>query len=333
MYTSIGELPTQVRMALDDEDSEKWMEAYNKADPHTDEEVLKARKKAWKACKDLPSSFSFSAIASVEDVDKDGEVIGVESIVKHADDYLRAGGNLQDNHGNYNVGTCWDIEPCEIEGKPAVRMWGNIFGGDEVYDAARKAFIKGFNNVSIAGEADTGRYSCDFKGCYVKRNVKQLLEISLCRVPSNRHAKMTWCNENARLKKSSGDVVLGVDSYELHRDYSTCPVLGLRKALRDKGIEAHARPDHVEVPGLSEEMFRKTVPLMKSIGAVGEWRNGTAWLYPREQVVEREFRKAFDAGRITPEGRILSMDREDFDRMYNAGLLEREADGWHLSDI
>lgn len=331
MYTSIEELPTQVRMALDDEDSKKWMDAYNESDPHTEKEVLDARKKAWKACKDLPSSFSFSAIASVEDVDNDGEVIDVESIVKHADDYIRAGGNLQDNHGNYNIGACWDMEPCEVEGKPAVRMWGNVFGGDEVYDAARQAFVKGFNNVSIAGEAGKGRYQCDKKGCYVKRDVRQLLEISLCRVPSNRHAKMTWCNEKARLKKSSEDVVLGVDSYEIHRDYTTCPVLGLRKALRDRGIEAHARSDHVEIGGISSNMFESTRPFLKSLDAVGMWKDGTAYLYPRGQTLESEFRKAYDAGQATPDGRVLDLDRGTFDRLYGLGLLERDGHGWRFT--
>lgn len=329
MYSDISELPTQVRTALDDEDQRKWMDAYNREDPHSESEVRKARRKAWKACKDLPSSFSFCAVASVEDVDNDGEIIGVDSILKHAEDYIDAGGNLQDNHGNYTIGTCWDLEKAEVDGRPAVKMWGNVFGGDEVYDAARKAFIKGFNNVSIAGEADRGRFQCDDKGCYVKRNVKQLLEISLCKVPSNRHATMEWVNGNARLKKSDDGLHLNVESYTIHRDYTTCPILGLRKKLRDAGVDAHASEDKVIVP-ISAEAFAKSRGMLKDMGVWGEWRDGQAHLVPRERLIEQTFCEEYPKGTLTPEGRLLSMEHDRFCDLWSKQLIEERPDGFYL---
>lgn len=332
MYTDISELPTQVRMSLDDEDSRKWMDAYNERNPHTEHQVAEARRHAWKACKDLPSSFCFHAVASVEDVDNDGELIDVESILKHAEDYIRSGGNLQDNHGNYTVGTCWDITKSEVDGKPAVEMWGNLFGGDEVYDTARRAFVKGFNNVSIAGEADHGHYQCDEKGCYVKRTVRQLLEISICRVPSNRHATMIWCNEDARLAKSKDSILLDVENYTLHKDYTTCPILGLRKSLRDAGLDAHATGDAVYAP-ISLETYERMEPRFYGMGLCPIYKasTGRVYLSPRSTVLERTFKSMHYAGWLDDDGKVLDDGMMGVMRpMRRDALFERRSDGWYL---
>lgn len=328
MYTSIMELPTQVTMSLDEDDAKAWMDAYNKEDPKTEEDTFKARKAAWKACKDLPSSFSFCAIASVEDIDRDGEIISVESVLKHAEDYIRSGGNINNDHTNYCVGTCWDIEPYECEGKPAVKMWGNVFGGDEVYDNARKAFVKGINNVSIAGEADKGRFLCDNKGCYVKRDVRQLLEISLCRVPANRHATMIWFNEDSRLEKSADDFRLNVESYTLHRDYTTCPILGLRKSLREAGIDAHAEENGVFV-AMSPEEYSMRAPMFKSIDLCSYYdgEQGGAILNRREALLERIFKSGFDNGYLDEDGDLTThINKAQFVEMHRNGLIAEDGD-------
>ena len=85
MYNSIYELPSQVLASLDEKDATKWMEVYNSLNPKTEKEVKNAKKEAWKACKDLPSSFSFKIKASVDAIDKDREIIDLDSIKKHMD--------------------------------------------------------------------------------------------------------------------------------------------------------------------------------------------------------------------------------------------------------
>ena len=60
-YDNIAELPTQVRLSLDDDDQQKWMSAYNEA-LKDGSDVADAREQAWFACKDLPSSFSYEIV-------------------------------------------------------------------------------------------------------------------------------------------------------------------------------------------------------------------------------------------------------------------------------
>ena len=189
-YASIRELPSQVRASLDDRDCEVWMNTYNAHAPTTDSDAAAARKAAWSACRELPSSFSFKATGSVDAVDDQREILDLESIKTHMDSFIEFGGPLVYDHGNYTVGVVTDWEPEVIEGKNGVAIYGNLFGGAEVYDKMRKAFIRGKNSVSVAGEADHGKYTCDRNGCYSRRNVRQILEISLCGTPSNKYAKM-----------------------------------------------------------------------------------------------------------------------------------------------
>lgn len=66
MYSSILELPTQVRMSLDEDDQKVWMDAYNAQNPQDPESVGEAKKMAWMACLKLPSSFSFDISENAE---------------------------------------------------------------------------------------------------------------------------------------------------------------------------------------------------------------------------------------------------------------------------
>ena len=235
------------------------------------------------------------------------------------------------DHNNYTVGTIWDWKPVEVDGLPGVEVWGNIFGGDKVYDMVRKAFVKGMNSLSVAGESKRGRFQCDSRGCYMRRAVEQLLEISLCREPANRYAKMRWYNEDASFTKSADSNVYGsldVRQYTIHRDYTTCPILGLRKRLTDAGFRCHATEEGVLVD-MDWDSFVRSVPYMVDNGIHGVWTEDGVLMNSKASMLESSFRKCLENGWIDPDGRILkSMPFDEFDELMSKGLVD---DGFRLN--
>ena len=326
MYNSIYELPSQVLASLDEKDATIWMKRYNELNPQTEREVKNAKKEAWKACKNLPSSFSFKIKASVDAIDKDREIIDLDSIKKHMDSYMDYGGNIQYEHGGYHVGCCWDWEPFTKDGMKGIYVWGNLFGGDQVYDDMREHFVKGRNSLSVAGEADKGRYQCDERGCYVRRDVKQLLEISLCTVPANKYCRMEWYNDKANFTKSSSvasDLRFQVDEYEIHRTYNECPHLALKKSLMEAGYDAHAREDGVLIR-MSDSDAERQYPLFKSVGYCTEWVDEGLLLTTRTEAIRKSFHELFEKGLISPDGSIGDVTPDVFHKMLTQSLLTRE---------
>lgn len=331
IYQTIYELPSQVRSSLDEKDQKVFLDAYNEVAPQTEEETKKALKKAWRACKDLPSSFSFNIIATVEDVDKDRDIIDVDSVKKHMDSFMSYGGNIQDDHGNYQLGVIWDWNPVKVEGMDGVEVWGNLFGGDEVYDHARRAFVKGTNNLSIAGEANRGRFQCDEKGCYTRRDVKQLLEISLCKVPANKHCTLKWYNDKAKFTKSAEEGLrLNVTSYNLHKDRENCPIHLLKHDLCAIGYDAHARPEGVYV-AMSRGEYEQTLPIAKSHGLAMEWTGDGALFQERDKAIEKAFKSYHGSGAIDVGGHLtMGTSKNVFRKLYDSGLLVQDGDEWRL---
>ena len=324
MYASILELPTEVQASLDPDDQRIWMDAYNAQDPQDPESVRAARRNAWHACEKLPSSFSFRITATVEAIDKAREVIDVTSLKKHMDSYIDFGGNVQLDHGNYQVGTVWDWAPIEKDGLQGVEVWGNLYGGDVIYDKTRKAFLKGMNSMSVAGESKKGRFQCDRQGCYVRRAVEQLLEISICKTPANRYATMNWYNEAAGgFTKSADDSLnLFVQEYTIHRDYTTCPILGLRRRLAQAGFACHAREDGVLVD-MDWDSFVKSVPYMVEGGVYGEWVGSGVLCNTKESMLEKAYRRCLENDWIDMDGHIMkSMPSEEFRELMRHGLVD-----------
>lgn len=333
MYNSIYELPSQVLASLDEKDATKWMEVYNSLNPKTEKEVKNAKKEAWKACKDLPSSFSFKIKASVDAIDKDREIIDLDSIKKHMDSYMDYGGNIQYEHGGYHVGCCWDWEPFVKDGMKGIYVWGNLFGGDQVYDDMREHFVKGRNSLSVAGEADKGRYQCDERGCYVRRDVKQLLEISLCTVPANKYCRMEWYNDKANFTKSSSvasDLRFQVDEYEIHKTYNECPHLALKKSLTDAGYDAHARKDGVHITMSADDADRQYWAFRKA-GFCAVPDDTGLLVQSKEEFIKKSFMQLFQKNAISPDGRIGEIDPELFHTLLTNGLIIRENGHYVLS--
>ena len=327
MFQTIYELPTQVRSSLDEDDQKKFMEAYNKEAPKTEEEVDKAMRKAWHACSKLPSSFSFKIVAAMDAVDKDKEIIDPESVKDSIDSFIKYGGNVQWEHANYNVGCIWDWEPIKKDGMDGVLVYGNLFGGDLVYDKMRKNFVDGKNSLSVGGEADHGKFQCDNKGCYVKRNVKQLLEISLCAVPANKHCKLEWYNKDAKLTKSassSDDIHMDVVQYEIHKSYKECPIQALKKSLSYVYPEVHATEDGVFVPMSFGDFLDEQVKIRKS-GLRPIWTGKGAMIQDFDIMYERAFKDGHRAGIVDDDGYLTAMiTKSDFEMLYGWGIIDSE---------
>ena len=326
MYNSVFELPTQVLASLNEQDCKVWMDTYNKQNPKTVEEVKKAKKEAWRACRELPSSFSFEIVASADSIDKAKDIIDLDTVKQHLDSFIDYGGNIQNDHHNYTVGVIWDWKPAKNkEGIEAVMAYGNLFGGDLVYDNMRRNFVNGMNSLSIAGEAAPGRYQCDERGCYTRRNVAQLLEISICSSPMNPYCTMQWYNEGASLTKSDSMLNLGVSQYTIHRDASTCPHLSLKRSLEKIGYpEVHARADGCYVPMTMEE-FSKSFPKMVENGLCADYNvvMRSARICRRPQYLERAFKTCFNNGACGGDGYLNSkIPRQAFRTYYYNGLLE-----------
>ncbi len=328
MYSSIFDLPTQVLSSLDPVDAETWMNVYNSTDPKTPDEARDAKKLAWHACMKLPSSFSFTIVASTDTVDKAKDIIDLESIKDHMDSFIDYGGNVQSDHGNYNVGTIWSWRPVKVKddsGKEvdAIEVNGNLFGGDMVYDNARKAFVEGgMNNLSVAGEAAKGIYQCDDRGCYTRRNVRQLLEISICTDPVNKFCKMKWYNDKARIAKSSSSLDFAVDKYVVHKDSTTCPILALKRALCDIGYDAHAQEDGVHIT-MDSETFAKSMNQFDKHDLWSAYDGKDAILNCRDyDKLKDTFKSNLINGYITDDGYVLKTMPDDvFKKQYNGGMI------------
>lgn len=322
MFDTIFDLPTQVRNSLDEDDQKIFLEVYNAEDTTTAEGRSKAMRKAWHACEKLPSSFSFKTVAAMNAVDGDNEMLDVDAIMKTMDPFIDRGGNLQWEHANYNVGTIWDWEPVKKDGMDGIAVYGNLFGGDMVYDKMRRNFIQGMNALSVGGEADRGKYECNDKGCYVRRNMKQLLEVSLCMVPKNKYCKMEWYN--SAVKKSGSETRLPVIEYEIHKSYMECPTQALKKSLMSLYPEVHATEDGVFVP-MSKSQFSFDAINMRKCGLRPIWTGKGAMVQSPEMMHEMAFKDGLKNGYVTADGYLTSsVTKSQFDLLYGWGLLTKD---------
>ena len=333
VYQTIWELPTPVLNSLNEEDATKWMTAYNQCDPKSKDEITEAKKKAWRSVENAPSSFSFRIIASTDTVDKAREVIDLESIKKHMDSFIDYGGNIQNDHHNYTVGTIWDWAPCKVKDDrgrevDGILTYGNLYGGDFVYDKIRQSFIKGMNSLSVAGEALPGRYQCDEKGCYTRRKVQQLMEISLCVDPMNKYCTLVDYNKDASIAKSDSAMSLKVKEYTIHKDQSACPITSLKKSLRSIGYQdVHAKEDGVHIP-MSREEFEQTLPIMKRNGLVARYFKGEAIIHRRDDILERAFKRSIASGFCTPDGALsATIPQHVFSEYLEYGIIGKDALG------
>lgn len=323
-YSDVDELPTQVRNSLSREDQKHWMEAYNSS---ADRGVKEARRLAWEACKERPSSFSFSAYASVDDWDIQKEKVDIPSLLETMDRYIDSGAPISFNHGNYTVGNIWGYERAKKDGKDSVIIHGNLFGGDKgVYDEVRRKFMNGTRGFSVAGESKNADYTCDGNACGRVLKPREILEIALTPKPANPHALTIDFHEPSSKIAKSADDELKFTRMEMHLSELECPILKLRKALRDRGIEAHAREDGVFVP------FARSSEELARIGLIGTPVEGGMILNERDEVIKSTFEKGFAKGILTEDGRFSDTDLRFFGKACDLGIVESKNGVFRLID-
>lgn len=340
MYQNIRELPTQVISSLNDDDARVWMNKYNESlgavDDPSEKDILAARRNAWYAVKDSPSSYSFCAKATVEAVDKDRELVDLQSIRDLMDDYIAHAGPMSWDHSNYTVGTVWGWEDIDTDDGPGIAVWGNLFKGDSpVYKTTRKAFARGANKLSVAGDASKEDRTCDSEhGCYVRRKMRQLMEIAVTPHPVNRYATLIWKNDESLAKSEGrGEPMMTLDMKDvmIHRSEEDCPIMFMRNHLRKSGIEVHARPEGVFIAGYGPY----TSSLMGRMAGIAVQPVDGGFLIPNpERVLEDEFRKSFSAGETDETGYLnSSIAKSRFEDLWVMGLLEQDEKGFRFTNI
>lgn len=339
MYQNVSEIPSQVTASLNSDDARAWMNKYNESlgglDDPSEQDVLAARRNAWYSVKDSPSSYSFCAKATVEAMDNQREIVDLQSVKSLMDDYIAHAGPMSFDHSNYIVGTVWGWEPIDTEEGPGIAVWGNLFRGDgPVYDGVRKAFARGANKLSIAGDAPRDR-TCDSEhGCYIRRKMRQLMEIAITPHPVNKYATLIWKNESALSKSDSDEAgpVLALDLGDvmIHRSEDDCPIMRMRNALRKSGVDAHARMNGVFIPGVSAS---ECDALAKAAGMRMEPVDGGILVPSFDRVLEDEFKKSFSRGEIFADGHLTpAVTRERFDDLWNLGLLTKDGNGFRFAN-
>lgn len=319
--------------SLNEEDATKWMTAYNECQPKSNDDARKAKRKAWHAVAKAPSSFSFKIIASTDTIDRAKDIIDLDSTKKHMDSFIDFGGNIQNDHHNYTVGTIWDWKPCKVKDDrgnevDGIVTYGNLFGGDLVYDKTRRSFVNGMNKLSIAGEAAPGKYQCDERGCYTRRNVQQLLEISLCVEPMNKYCTLVDYNKDATFSKSTSAVNFKIQEYTIHKDQSICPIMSLKRSLASIGYQdVHAKEDGVHIP-MSREEFEATLPIMHKNGLVARYFKGEAIIHRRDDILEQAFKRSIASGFCAPDGALsATIPKHVFSEYLEYGIIAPDAFG------
>lgn len=268
-YSSIKELPSEVRSSFDERDQEKWMNAYNEASQNKEPEEAKVD--AWMSMVDAPSSLAVETWGSVEVRDADGELVPIDTITEYADKFIENGGLMHDSHSNVPVGTVWnwEVRKHPETGQDGVVFYFNVYRDGEVFERARDDILSGRKQaVSIGAEAPRGGYKCDDRGCYVERDVTDLYELSICETPANPEAY--FINVGKDIAKSKRPLKgekfrIGIKDITVHQDYTTCPLQKAKHDLLDKGFKnVHIKDDTV-----TAKSRRNEYNLLKAIQELG----------------------------------------------------------------
>ena len=234
-YSSVTELPTEVRRAFSEEDASTWMYWYNTAyeelvnDSSEDSKwsvTYFAKERAWEQCKNLTSSRYVMSNVSTEVVDKDGDIADVDAYVDAGREFVMDGGQVARNHSNKTIGVVWKVFKAtdNNSGKPCVVACVNFFRDRPVCDRAWEDF-KGRKLEWSIGSIVTAQRECNKTKCYNKLRPKQWFELSLVDFARN---PITYNIEVNEASKGEADT-----NIEIH-DEEVCPILQKYYALGAK---------------------------------------------------------------------------------------------------
>ena len=153
--------------------------------------------------------------ASVEIVDKQGDIVPIDALEKAMLDYMNRGGNILYGHENKPVGKVlqWNVEKHPELDVPAISLVAMIFKdykiSDEIWKLIHQNALKGF---SIGGTAlQTKEAEIPTKGKVRVLNELELSEISVVAEPANQAALIEHVSiaKSDDVKKDIIDDILG----------------------------------------------------------------------------------------------------------------------------
>ena len=193
-YTSVEEIPFNVRLCYDEDDIIQWLAAYNNAcdlikdgtytvPDYCVSDAMYAREIAFETCKYLPSSRFVECSATVEVVDRQGEVADVDSYLKASSQFIDRGGIGIEQHSSKVISVIWKAYAGvdEVTGKPAIFTCENYFRGTKLYDEAWEGVLNGaLQEKSIGSRIDPKKTEteCDEDGCHNRIYADQWFELS-----------------------------------------------------------------------------------------------------------------------------------------------------------
>lgn len=134
-YSSVGELPQQVRGALDPEDQQKWLDTFNHALQQYGDD-RSAFQVAWHMVSKGDNVRRISGILSREVVDKQGDRVNADSLNSEFQDLIwDYGATVNDVHTNRPMGPWFDSKvETGTDGVRQVRVWGVVNKGKPYFD-------------------------------------------------------------------------------------------------------------------------------------------------------------------------------------------------------
>lgn len=150
-----------------------------------------------------------------EVVDRQDEYVAVNEVLAIIKNYFEVFPAINDWHSNRIVGKAYKYEKSEIEGHPSVYIEAEIFKKDGVtlYDQVWEKIVKQEYKGFSMGGASKNREPVVKNGKLVM-NLKnlELYEISVCPVPANQFALLTYVNQFA--KASNLEIIKAEDGKE-----------------------------------------------------------------------------------------------------------------------
>jgi hypothetical protein len=177
------------------------------------EEVLKISELSVKQMDTDSKDRLFTGWASVEVVDKDGEVIPIEEMKKHMNDLMDMGGFITDMHTNRVVGKIlnWAEQTKKVGRKdvPGIIITGKIFDKypthDEVWNKIKSGEYKGLSFGGASHRKDIVR----MHGASVPQlNDLENHEVAVVTEPANPEAVFETINSIAKSAKPDEEIVI-----------------------------------------------------------------------------------------------------------------------------
>ncbi len=139
------------------------------------------------------------ALASVEVVDSQGDLVDIDSLLNVMETYRKRGGPLMVEHRAIPVGRMVDYDVVMTpEGKRGLQVTYELFSDYDIDDKVWKGVLDGrLKGLSIAGVMKGRQVCTDRSQCFNHVHQVDLLEVSLVSVPANRKALIMEAREES----------------------------------------------------------------------------------------------------------------------------------------